>query len=124
MLALFVVLALAVWGLLRLRVVPAARPDHTQGQEAPCAPPHAAPRALRQPISRDAVRRSQSHALRAPGPLCERAPVFHARYTRRAASDVCPARRVTSLRAFKPIASRARRALRAPLSGGSRILRA
>ena len=89
MLAFVVGLVLAVWGLLRLRAVPGARPDHTDAGEAPCAPSlHAETNALAQTISRDAVRRSCFFASRAPGPLqhknnvCERAFVSILRCTR------------------------------------------
>jgi len=63
-LACLVVLVLAVGGLLALRAV-STRPVLAAGTSAP--------RARRRNASRDAVRRSSSHASRAPGPLCERA---------------------------------------------------
>jgi hypothetical protein len=107
-LALVVGLALAVWGLLRLRAVPRARPDHSRDDyvgEAPRAPsPHAGTHALPQTISRDAVRRSYTFASRAPGPLCERAFESIRRRTR--------AR--TGARAFMPVFRFSWHRLRAP----------
>ena len=69
-----VVLGLAMGALLLMRAAALfVRPERAEAivAEGACAP-CAAPRHPRQ-ISRSAVRRSFFHALRAPGPLCERA---------------------------------------------------
>jgi len=86
--AFFVVLVLAVGGLLFWRAV-LARP--VPAAET-CAAGPARVRTVRLKISRDAVRRSLIFASRAPGLLCERAFASVSRRTRYAAG----------LRAFRP----------------------
>lgn len=88
MTAFLVVLGLAVLALLLVQAAAAfARPDarearRTQAEVAPCDQPHR-PRH----ISRSAAGpRSLIHALRAPGPLCERVFAFISRHGLQSAS--------------------------------------
>ncbi|KAF0184029.1 MAG: hypothetical protein FD160_786 [Caulobacteraceae bacterium] len=91
MLAVLVVVGLAVWGLLRA-VFGHARPGRSDAGDVSRAP-HADASSILLTISRGAgVRRSFSHAPRAPGPLCERALVSNPRR----------ARVFKGLRAFSP----------------------
>ncbi len=99
MLAVLVVLGLAVWGLL-WAAAGCVRAGHGGAGDVSFAPEAETPCVL-QTISRGAgVRRSFSHASRAPGPLCER--VFVSNPRRKSP--------LTGPRAFRPAPGSWRRA--------------